>query len=98
MQGKIKRSPEVIPEERESKTAVKHKILPVCFLCNLVPKEGIRSGFFLKGFFICSRCEQDLINFNADDAESYKFILDKLRAVLFKKGSGSNLPEPHKQK
>ncbi|MDD4146761.1 MAG: sigma factor G inhibitor Gin [Clostridia bacterium] len=63
------------------------KVLPVCLLCNLVPEEGLCSGFFLKGVFICSRCEDDLISCNADNSEKYTAAMEKLREVLFKKKS-----------
>lgn len=89
MQEKVKRKTDLLLEDRD----VKGKVLPVCYLCNLVPSEGIRSGFFLKGVFICSKCEQDLIKYKADDTERYKFVIDRLRDILFKKGSGKSLPE-----
>lgn len=61
-----------------------HKILPVCFLCHKVPKEGIRSGFFLKGLFICSHCERDLINSKPGDADEYFLTIAKLKKIIFK--------------
>ncbi|MGI6145421.1 MAG: hypothetical protein GX092_04490 [Clostridia bacterium] len=71
------------------------KVLPICFLCNLVPQEGMRSGFFLKGVFICTQCEQEIISSNVEEPEKYNIAIAKLREILFKKGPGKLLPEPN---
>ena len=60
------------------------KVLPVCALCNMVPEDGFRSGFFLKGVFICSCCENDLISCKPENSGEYKLAIAKLRKVLFK--------------
>ncbi|MDX9872477.1 MAG: sigma factor G inhibitor Gin [Clostridia bacterium] len=61
------------------------KVLPVCFLCHEVPSDGIRSGFFLRGIFICSKCEEDLIHSQPEQHEKYQLTIAKLRKILFKK-------------
>lgn len=63
------------------------KVLPVCFLCKKVPEEGIRSGFFLKGIFICNKCEQELINSQPEKREEYMLTIAKLRNILFQNNS-----------
>lgn len=60
------------------------KILPVCFLCNKVPDLGIRSGFFLRGIFICHDCETELITTRTQEKEEYLLAISKLRQILFK--------------
>jgi hypothetical protein len=60
------------------------KLLPICFLCNKVPSEGIRDGFFLKGIFICTTCEKELINSKPEEKEDYMLTIAKLRRILFK--------------
>ena len=61
------------------------KVLPVCFLCGNVPKGGIKDGFFLKGIFICSDCERELINSRAGQKEEeYMLSIAKLRHILFR--------------
>jgi superfamily II helicase len=60
------------------------KVLPICFFCNKVPEEGIRSGFFLRGIFICSMCEEELINSQPEHKEEYMLTIAKLRNILFK--------------
>lgn len=62
------------------------KVLPVCYLCNKVPDEGIRSGFFLKRIFICSTCERELINCRPEEKEEYMLTIAKLRNILYKEG------------
>ncbi|MBZ4654554.1 MAG: Inhibitor of sigma-G Gin [Peptococcaceae bacterium] len=64
-----------------------HKVLPVCYLCNKVPKEGIKSGFFLKGIFICEECEKELINIKPEKHDEYMLTIAKLRHILFKNKS-----------
>lgn len=64
-------------------SSLDRKVLPVCFLCKKVPDEGIRSGFFLKGIFICSKCEQELINSQPEKREEYMLTIAKLRNILF---------------
>lgn len=63
---------------------VDRKVLPVCYLCNEVPEEGIRSGFFLRGIFICNKCEGELINSKPEQREEYMLTIAKLRNILFK--------------
>jgi|GEM_PF-3377842 len=61
------------------------KVLPVCFLCCNVPEGGIRSGFFLRGIFICRECERELINNRPEEKEEeYMLTIAKLRHILFK--------------
>ena len=86
MQEKVNRKIRLglIPDEKKSLATDNRKVLPICFLCNLVPKMGMCSGFFLKGVFICSQCEQELISSNAKEQESYKIVIAKLKGILFK--------------
>ncbi|MCR4442133.1 MAG: sigma factor G inhibitor Gin, partial [Peptococcaceae bacterium] len=60
------------------------KVLPVCFFCNKVPEEGIRSGFFLRGIFICEKCEKELVCSKPEKREEYMLSIAKLRNILFK--------------
>ncbi|MGI6588059.1 MAG: sigma factor G inhibitor Gin [Peptococcia bacterium] len=79
------------------RVSVNRKVLPVCFLCNLVPAEGIACGFFLKGAFICGQCENELISCNTDNQMKYSLTIEKLREILFKKSPSkclSGLGEP----
>ncbi|MDD2433423.1 MAG: sigma factor G inhibitor Gin [Clostridia bacterium] len=69
----------------EKVVSINQKVLPICFLCNTVPQEGIRRGFFLKGIFICGQCEDELISCDINNTEKYKLALEKLREILFKK-------------
>jgi len=74
----------LIPDVTKTKGTEDRKVLPICFLCGLVPKKGMCSGFFLKGIFICTQCEQELISSNVEDSEKYKIAIAKLRKILFK--------------
>ncbi|MDD4047716.1 MAG: sigma factor G inhibitor Gin [Clostridia bacterium] len=59
------------------------ELLPVCYLCNKVPEAGMCSGFFLKGIFICSNCEYELINSNVEDVDKYNIAIKKIRKLIF---------------
>jgi hypothetical protein len=78
--------------KEKGRVSVNRKVLPICFLCNMVPAEGIASGFFLKGVFICGQCENELISCNIDNHVKYKLTIEKLREILFKKSPGKCSP------
>lgn len=59
------------------------KVVPICTLCNEVPEQGIRSGFFLRGVFICHDCEEELITDNSNKQDDYYLAMAKLKKVLF---------------
>ena len=40
-------------------------ILPVCFICGKVHKEGMHGGIYIKGKFICFDCEAEICNLQA---------------------------------
>ncbi len=40
-------------------------ILPVCFICGKVHKEGMHGGIYIKGKFICLDCEAEICNLQA---------------------------------
>lgn len=80
----IKKETKDSPVTVNTHTSSNRKVLPICFLCNMVPEEGIRSGFLLKGIFICSRCENELINSKPENSEKYREAITKLRKVLFR--------------
>lgn len=70
--------------EENPTSSNERKVLPICYLCNKVPQGGIRSGFFLKGIFICNECEKKLINCNPEKKEEYMLTMAKLKNILFK--------------
>ena len=69
-----------------NKERKEQKVVPVCFLCNKVPKEGFCSGFFLRGIFVCNECEEELIKCKPEKEEEYYLTIAKLRRVLFQDG------------
>lgn len=78
---------ESMPIRKNNSANRDRKVLPVCYLCNKVPEDGIRSGFFLKGIYICSECEESLINSKPGEKDEYMLTIAKLRYILFKKGA-----------
>lgn len=63
------------------------KVLPVCFFCSEVPEGGLKSGFFLKGIFICCECEKKLLNSSPEEKEEYMLTIAKLRNIIFREKS-----------
>lgn len=77
-------------EEQKGKATVKEsavvsapKVVPVCALCKMVPPQGMRDGFYLKGVFICSHCEADLINSKPEYQSEYKRAIARIKRILF---------------
>ncbi|MGI6605808.1 MAG: sigma factor G inhibitor Gin [Peptococcia bacterium] len=81
---------EAQPEEQKEKATRKEtavvsapKVVPVCVLCKTVPPQGLRDGFYLKGVFICSHCEAELINSKPEYQSEYKRAIAKIKRILF---------------
>ncbi|QGU00588.1 hypothetical protein SYNTR_1994 [Candidatus Syntrophocurvum alkaliphilum] len=60
------------------KTAI---ILPVCGLCGNVPNEGLRDGIKLKKLFICTQCENDIVNLEVG-SEGYERLLERIKKTF----------------
>lgn len=50
------------------------KVLPVCYRCTRVPKNGLYDGFRIKGMFFCSDCQQELFTAEQDSPEYHEFL------------------------
>ncbi|AFQ42133.1 sigma factor G inhibitor Gin [Desulfosporosinus meridiei] len=50
------------------------KILPVCYRCTKVPKEGLYDGFRIQGMFFCSECQQELFSAEPGSPEYQEFM------------------------
>lgn len=57
------------------------KLLPVCAICHLIPRNGIGGGIRLKKSFICSDCETEIANLTADQ-EVYEEMIEKIKMIL----------------
>ncbi len=55
-------------------------ILPICSICNQVPAEGIGGVIRVGKAWICSQCEQEIVNLEVGSPK-YGLILDKIRKV-----------------
>ncbi len=51
------------------------KVLPICYRCTQVPKEGLYDGFRVQGMFFCSDCQRELFSAEQGSAEYQDFIL-----------------------
>lgn len=56
-------------------------LLPRCILCEQVPNDGIRGGIRVKRAFICTKCEQQLIQSDVSSID-YQKILEKIKMIL----------------
>lgn len=50
------------------------KVLPVCYRCAQVPKEGLYDGFRVQGMFFCSDCQRELFAAEQGSPEYQEFL------------------------
>lgn len=62
--------------------ANKGKVLPVCYRCTQVPKNGFYDGFRVEGMFFCSDCQQELFSAEQDSPEYQEFLF-LVKGLLF---------------
>lgn len=58
------------------------KILPVCYRCAQVPRNGLYDGFRVDGMFFCSDCQQELFTAEQGSPEYQEFLF-LIRGILF---------------
>lgn len=74
----------VFPEKvRDQETALNvGKLLPVCYRCAQVPKNGLYDGFRVRGMFFCSDCQNELYSAEQDSPEYQEFLF-LIQGLLF---------------
>lgn len=66
---------EVQEAASEKESNVKRgKVLPVCYRCAQVPKEGLYDGFRVQGMFFCSDCQNQLFTAEQGSPEYQEFL------------------------
>ena len=58
------------------------KVLPVCYRCAQVPKNGLYDGFRVEGMFFCSDCQEELFMAEQGSPE-YQEFLYLIKGLLF---------------
>jgi len=58
------------------------KVLPVCYRCAQVPKNGLYDGFRVEGMFFCSNCQQELFLAEQGSPEYQEFLF-LIKGLLF---------------
>jgi Inhibitor of sigma-G Gin. len=58
------------------------KILPVCYRCARVPRNGLYDGFRVEGMFFCSGCQEELLKAEQGSPEYQEFLF-LFREILF---------------
>lgn len=58
------------------------KVLPVCYRCAQVPKNGLYDGFRVEGMFFCSDCQQEMFTAEQDSPEYQEFLF-LIKQLLF---------------
>ncbi|HNX28892.1 MAG TPA: sigma factor G inhibitor Gin [Syntrophomonadaceae bacterium] len=57
------------------------KLLPICSICQRVPKNGIRGGIRIKKGFICHYCEEEMASLRVE-SPLYEEIKEKIKAII----------------
>jgi len=55
-------------------------ILPVCSICNSVPRQGIKGVIRVGKAWICMSCEQEILRLEVGSPD-YGVMLEKIRRV-----------------
>lgn len=50
------------------------KVLPICYRCTHVPKEGLYDGFRVQGMFFCSDCQREMFSAEQGSPEYQEFL------------------------
>jgi len=58
------------------------KVLPVCYRCAQVPKNGLYDGFRVEGMFFCSDCQEELFMAEQGTPEYQEFLF-LIKGLLF---------------
>ncbi|EGW36082.1 sigma factor G inhibitor Gin [Desulfosporosinus sp. OT] len=58
------------------------RVLPVCYRCAQVPKNGLYDGFRVEGMFFCSDCQHELFTAEQDSPEYQEFLF-LVKGLLF---------------
>ncbi|AFM39144.1 Inhibitor of sigma-G Gin [Desulfosporosinus acidiphilus SJ4] len=58
------------------------KVYPVCYRCAQVPQNGLYDGFRIRGMFICSDCQNELLSAEQDTPEYQEFLF-LIHSLLF---------------
>lgn len=72
----LTQDPTEIEEDVKSNevSAQEGKVLPVCYRCAQVPKEGLYDGFRVQGMFFCSNCQEELFTAEQGSPEYHEFL------------------------
>lgn len=63
-----------IRDKAEGIASNEGKLLPVCYRCTKVPKEGLYDGFRVQGMFFCSDCQHELFTAEQGSPEYQEFM------------------------
>ena len=55
-------------------------LLPVCLMCGETPTLGIMGGVVLRGKFLCTQCEEQILSLDAEGKE-YDVVIEKLKQI-----------------
>ncbi len=67
---------------QETLVLIEGKVLPVCYRCAQVPRNGLYDGFRVEGMFFCSDCQQELFMAEQGSPEYQEFLF-LIKGLLF---------------
>jgi hypothetical protein len=63
--------------------------LPLCLVCQEASRWGLQDGYFIKGQFICARCEQMITRLNVHDP-CYPLVRERMKRIWRQEFSDGN--------
>lgn len=60
---------------------VKAILLPRCCICEEVPSDGIKGGYLINKFFVCTSCERKILDAEVG-SPAYLEILELIKRII----------------
>lgn len=64
-----------------AETKVTAILLPRCSICEEVPSDGIKGGYLINKFFVCTNCERIILETEVG-SPAYQEILESIKRII----------------
>lgn len=66
--------------EKQRYPRQKGVLLPICMICEETPPGGIAEGIVVSGYFLCMRCEKEIVRTRVGDSR-YPDLKEKIKKM-----------------